>query len=201
MAHDARRYAPATTRNREPILAVLARVLPPRGLVLEVASGTGEHATYFAPCLPHLRWQPSDADPEQVASITAWAMAMPAANLLPPLLLDATWPRWPLEQADAIVSINMIHIAPWQACVGLLAEAGRLLPPQGVLYLYGPFQVDGRHTAPSNAAFDRSLRELDPAFGVRDLGEVASTAQQHGLQLIETVAMPANNLSVVFRRR
>jgi SAM-dependent methyltransferase len=198
--------APAVARNREPILAVLRRVvplpiLPARGLVLEVASGSGEHAIYFAAALPHLTWQPSDPDPEARASITAYRAAAPLPNLLPPLALDAASPNWPVTLADMIVSVNMIHIAPWAAAEGLMAGAERLLPAGGVLFLYGPFRERGQHTAPSNAAFDESLRARNREWGVRDLDEVAVLASRHGLALEERVAMPANNLSVVLRRR
>ena len=191
--------SPSTARNREPILAVLRRVLPARGVVLEIASGTGEHAVHFATALPDLTWQPSDRDPDALRSIAAHRAGAGLPNLLPPLELDVTATSWPLERADAIVSINMIHIAPWRAAVALMAGAGRLLAPGGVLYLYGPFKQDGRHTAPSNAEFDASLRARDPEWGVRDVGEVAELADQHGLALVEQAAMPANNLSLVFR--
>ena len=198
--------APSVARNREPILAVLRRViplpiLPARGLVLEIASGSGEHAIYFAAALPGLTWQPSDPDPEARESIGAYRAAAQLPNLLPPLALDAAASRWPVTQADVIVAINMIHIAPWAASEGLMAGAERLLPAGGVLFLYGPFREHGRHTAPSNAAFDESLRARNREWGVRDLDEVAALATQHGLALEERVAMPANNLSVVFRRR
>jgi hypothetical protein len=198
--------APAVARNREPILAVLRRViplsiLPARGLVLEIASGSGEHAMYFAAALPHLTWQPSDPDPEARESIAAYRADMALPNVLPPLILDAAASNWPVTQADVIVAINMIHIAPWAATEGLMAGAERLLPVGGVLFLYGPFREHGRHTAPSNAAFDESLRARNREWGVRDLDEVAALASQHGLALEERVAMPANNLSVVFRRR
>ena len=198
--------APAVARNREPILAVLRRVvtlpiLPERGLVLEIASGSGEHAVYFAAALPGLTWQPSDPDPEARESITAYRAAMALPNVLPPLALDAAASRWPVTQADVIVTINMIHIAPWAAAEGLMAGAERLLPASGVLFLYGPFREHGRHTAPSNAAFDESLRARNREWGVRDLDEVAALASRHGFALEERVAMPANNLSVVFRRR
>ena len=193
--------APAVARNREPILAVLRRVLPERGLVLEIASGSGEHAVYFAAALPGLTWQPSDPDPEARESIAAYRAAMALPNVLPPLALDAAASRWPVTQADVIVTINMIHIAPWAAAEGLMAGAERLLPASGVLFLYGPFREHGRHTAPSNAAFDESLRARNREWGVRDLDEVAALASRHGFALEERVAMPANNLSVVFRRR
>jgi SAM-dependent methyltransferase len=198
--------APAVARNREPILAVLRRVvpspiLPGRGLVLEIASGSGEHAIHFAAALPHLSWQPTDPDPDARASIAAYRAAAQLPNLLSPLALDAAAPRWPVTQADVIVAINMIHIAPWAAAEGLMAGAGRLLPAGGVLFLYGPFRERGQHTAPSNAAFDESLRTRDREWGVRDLDDVVALASRHGLALEERVTMPANNLSVVLRRR
>lgn len=193
--------APAVARNREPILAVLRRVLPERGLVLEIASGSGEHAFYFAAALPRLTWQPTDQDTEARESIAAYRAAMELPNVLPPLALDAAASRWPVTQADAVVTINMIHIAPWAAAEGLMAGAERLLPEGGVLFLYGPFREHGQHTAPSNAAFDESLRARNREWGVRDLDEVTALAGRHGLALEERVAMPANNLSVVFRRR
>src|SRR5215207_7320938 len=191
--------SPSVARNREPILAVLRRVLPARGIVLEIASGTGEHAMHFAAALPELTWQPTDRDPEARRSIAARRAAAVLPNLLSPLELDAAAPSWPVERADAIVAINMIHIAPWSAAEGLMAGAARLLAPGGILYLYGPYQENGRHTAPSNAAFDASLRARDPEWGVRDVGAVAELAARHGLALAERVAMPANNLSLVFR--
>ena len=192
--------APAVARNRDPILAVLREVLAAPGTVLEIASGSGEHAVHFASALPHLVWQPTDPDAEARRSIAAHAARAQLPNLLPPLALDAAAAAWPVTQADAIVSINMIHIAPWSAAEGLMAGAARLLPPGSPLYLYGPFREHGRHTAPSNAAFDESLKARDPAWGVRDLDEVVALAGRHGLALSRTVAMPANNLSVVFRR-
>jgi hypothetical protein len=198
---DVRRSAPATQRNREPILAVLARVLPSAGLVLEVASGTGEHACFFASKLPELTWQPSDLDDGNRASIAAWRDEAALPNLRAPLALDATSARWTIERADALVNINMIHIAPWAACEGLLRGAARVLPPGAPLVLYGPFRRGGRHTAPSNEAFDRGLRAQNAAWGVRDLDEVTRAAAAEGLPLAEIVEMPANNLSVIFRRR
>ncbi len=152
--HDPRIYRPYVARNRDPILDVLRRVLPGQGLVLEVASGSGEHAAYFAAHLPALTWQPSDPDPEALASIAAHRAAAGTPNLLAPLQLDVSAPRWPVERADAMICNNMIHISPWSASEGLMAGAARTLPPGGVLYLYGPYKIDGRHTAPSNAAFD-----------------------------------------------
>jgi SAM-dependent methyltransferase len=197
---DPRLYFPHVARNREPILEVLRRVLPPQGLVLEIASGGGEHAAYFASNLPGLRWQPTDANSEMFESIAAHRAAAGVANLLAPLHLDVTSERWPIERADAMVCCNMIHIAPWAATEGLIAGAERTLSRGGLLYLYGPYKIDGRHSAPSNEDFDASLRARNPLWGVRDLTDVASLAERHGLELAETVAMPANNLSVVFRR-
>ncbi|MCX4245636.1 DUF938 domain-containing protein [Paraliomyxa miuraensis] len=195
-----RLYYPATVRNREPILEVLRPRLPASGLVLEVASGSGEHAAWLGAALPHLRWQPSDPEPQHRASIAAWVAHEGLRNVAEPLELDAcTWP-WPIDRADAMFCANMIHIAPWESAQGLVAGAGRVLPPGGALFLYGPFLVDG-HTAPSNRTFDRSLRDRDPRFGVRELREVEREALQHGLVLEEQVEMPANNLTVVLRRR
>jgi SAM-dependent methyltransferase len=197
---DRRLYFPHVARNREPILEVLQRVLPRQGLVLEIASGGGEHAAYFAENLPGLRWQPTDANSEMFESIAAYRAAAGVANLLAPLHLDVTSQQWPLERADAMVCCNMIHIAPWAATEGLIAGAGRTLAGGGLLYLYGPYKIDGRHTAPSNQDFDTRLRAQDPQWGVRDLTDVASLAKRHGFELAETIAMPANNLSVIFRR-
>jgi SAM-dependent methyltransferase len=193
-------HAPATQRNREPILAVLDRVLPEEGFVLEIASGTGEHATFFAPRLPGLTWQPTDREPGALDSIAAWTAERAAANVRPPLVLDVCSAMWPVESADAIFCANMIHIAPWEATLGLMRGAGRILPAGGLLVLYGPFMIDHRHTAPSNEAFDQSLRSRDPSWGVRDLGDVADAARAQGLQLLERVEMPANNFTVVFER-
>ena len=193
--------APAVARNRDPILAVLRRVLPVSGSVLEVASGTGEHAVHFAAALPGLAWQPTDIDADALRSIAAYRRSAQLPNLLPALELDAAAPPWPVARADAVVAINMIHIAPWAAAQGLMAGAARVLAPAGVLYLYGAFKENGRHTAPSNAAFDASLRASDPEWGVRDLAEVAALAATHGLDFAERIAMPANNLSLVFRFR
>jgi len=197
---DRRLYFPHVARNREPILEVLQRVLPSQGLVLEVASGGGEHAAYFASNLPGVLWQPTDANSEMFESIAAHRAAAGIVNLLAPLHLDVTSEQWPVERADALVCCNMIHISPWAATEGLIAGAGRTLPLGGLIYLYGPYKIDGRHTAPSNQDFDARLRAQNPLWGVRDLTDVASLAKRHGLELAETVAMPANNLSVVFRR-
>jgi SAM-dependent methyltransferase len=197
---DRRLYFPHVARNREPILEILQRVLPRQGLVLEIASGGGEHAAYFASNLPGLRWQPTDANSEMFESIAAHRAAIGVANLLLPLHLDVTSARWPVERADAMVSCNMIHIAPWAATEGLIAGAGRTLPRGGPLYLYGPYKIDGRHTAPSNQDFDARLRAQNPLWGVSDLTNVSDLAKRYGLARSETVPMPANNLSVIFRR-
>ena len=191
--------APATERNRGPIVDVLRRVLPPRGLVLEIASGTGQHVAYFAECFPALRWQPSDIKPANLDSIRAWMAHQGLGNLEPPVSLDVAQQPWPVAHADAIVCINMIHIAPWSATKALLRGTARLLSKGGPLYLYGPFKRNGAHTAPSNQRFDESLRSDDPQWGVRDLEEVQQLAVAAGFGLAEIVAMPANNLSVIFR--
>ena len=195
--HDNRLHAAAVQRNREPIFNVLEQFLPETGLVLEVASGTGEHGAYFAPRFPHLTWQPSDANRDMHKSITAWAQAV-GSNMALPLVLDAQAETWPLTSADAVVCINMIHISPWESCLGLMAGVGRILGEGGVLYLYGPYKIKNKHIAESNAAFDSNLQSRDPAWGVRDLDDVIDAAAAQGLQFRQAVTMPANNLSVVF---
>jgi SAM-dependent methyltransferase len=197
---DARRHAPATARNRDPILDVLRRHLPETGLLLEVSAGTGEHAVHFAAAFPGLTWQPTDPDPGARASIAAWAREAKLNNLRPPLALDAASDTWPLARADAVLCINMIHIAPWAAGLGLLRGAARVLPPGGPLLLYGPYRQGGAHTAPSNEAFDAGLRAQDPDWGVRDLETVAAEAAAVGFGAPEVEAMPANNLMLIFRR-
>ena len=202
---DARLHAPAAARNRDAILAVLATLLPASGLVLVIASGSGEHVLHFAQGLPHLRFRPSDPAPEALASIAAWTASAGLANVLPPLRLDATDPDWPATLPPgpppaAILCINMIHIAPWAATEGLFSGAGTLLPTGAQLILYGPFRRPGRPLEPGNAAFDESLRERDPAFGLRDLGEVTALALTAGFGAPEVIEMPANNLTVVFGR-
>jgi SAM-dependent methyltransferase len=193
--------SPATARNRAPILEVLRRALPATGRVLEIASGAGEHAVHMAGALPGLSWQPTDADPLALASIGAWRDAAGVPNLLEPRVLDVTDPAdWPEDAYEAVVCINMIHISPWVATEGLMEGAARVLTLNGLLYVYGPFREGGRHTAPSNAAFDASLKARDPAWGVRDLEEVRELAERQGLVLAERVEMPANNLSLLFRR-
>jgi hypothetical protein len=180
---------------------VLAGALPATGLVLEVASGTGVHALHFARAYPKLEWQPTETDAELVKLLAARTADAALPNLRAPLPFDVHEPRAPLDRADAVVCINMIHIAPWSACEGLLRHAAALLAPGAPLVLYGPFMRDGVHTAPSNAEFDSSLRARNAAWGVRDLGDVDELARGHGFTLALTVGMPANNLSVVWRRR
>jgi hypothetical protein len=198
--NDNRRFAPATTRNRDAILEVLRSTLPATGLVLEIASGTGEHVEYFARQLPHLEWQPSDPSLDARRSIAAWTADDALSNVLAPLDIDAAAQFWPIDRADGIVCINMIHISPWAATVGLMRGAGRILPSGAPLYLYGPFRRAGQPLAPSNDAFDRDLRERDARWGLRELGEVVHCAAEDGLQLDKVLAMPANNLSVIFRK-
>lgn len=193
--------APSTARNREPILSVLKPRLPASGLVLEIAAGAGEHAVYNAAALPHLIWQPTDADDEALASIEAWRRHAGLANLLAPLRLDAADPgAWPVARADAVVNINMIHISPWSAAQGLMTGAGRVLPSGGVLFLYGPYLERDVETAPSNLAFDESLKRRNPAWGLREVEAVAALAAENGLSLAERIAMPANNLTLIFRK-
>lgn len=192
--------APAALRNRDPILEVLQRVMPASGRVLEIASGTGQHAIHFAEGLSGITWQPSDPDLLARESIAAWIRDADLPNVEAPVELNAMDDVWPVERADAVVCINMIHIAPWAAAQGLLRGAGRVLPRAGLLFLYGPYRVGGTHTAESNARFDASLRMRDPDWGVRDIEELEAEAAPHGLSLVETVQMPANNLSLIFRK-
>jgi len=197
---DARRSSPSALRNRGPIADVLERVLPPSGLVLEIASGTGEHVTFFARRMPHLTWQPSDPDPEARASVAALLADEERPNVRAPMALDAAASGWPVERADAIVCINMIHISPLASLDGLMAGAARLLPVGGPLVLYGPYKIGGVHTAPSNEEFDAWLKTRDPRWGVRDLELVIDVASEHGIELLERIAMPANNFVLVMRR-
>lgn len=188
---------PATQRNRDPILSVLREVLPERGRVLEIASGSGQHVAYFGASLPELEWQPSDRDDELFASIRSWCDGL--ANITEPVCIDVTSPNWPVESADVIYCANMIHIAPWSACLGLLDGAAKTLTTMGLLCLYGPFMREGRHTSKSNSRFDVSLRSRNPSWGVRDLDVVEEEAKSRKLKLIRVEQMPANNLFVVFR--
>lgn len=205
---DERRFAAATERNRGVILSVLKRILPKSGTVLEIASGTGEHVTFFAREVPYLRWLPSEPQAMMRQSICAWADVMPSDNLrLPPLNLDVLQVPWPVETGDmmlepiaAMVAINMVHISPWAATQRLLAGAGRILPAGGVLYLYGPYLQMEKPLAKSNEAFDAMLKSQNPAWGIRSLSAVSEEAKHHNLLLSEVVDMPANNLSVVFKK-
>ncbi len=201
MSSDARLFAPSAARNRDPIWAVLRHELPARGLVLEVASGSGEHTVHFARLAgSRIVLQPSDPDAQARASIDAWAATSGLANILPALALDAAAEAWPIARADVVVCINMIHIAAWSSTVGLVRGAARVLPPDGLLFLYGPYRRDGRHTAPSNAAFDADLRRRNSEWGVRDLEAVADLAVASGFTPPVVAEMPANNLCVHFRR-
>ena len=192
-----RRHAPATARNRDVIAAVLAAELPTSGQVLEIASGSGEHCAAFAERFPHLRWQPSDPDADARESTADWCADL--ANVAPPIDLDAAG-DWPAMTADAILCVNMVHISPWEATLGLMAGAGRLLGAGAPLILYGPYRQHGLPTAQSNEAFDASLKSRNPAWGLRYVEDVSSVAAQHGLTLQRIVEMPANNLTLVFRR-
>jgi hypothetical protein len=196
--NDNRRFAPAAARNREPIFDVLARFVRKGDRVLEIASGSGEHAVYLSQRLPVASWQPTDPDAASRASIDAWAAHEGADRVRPALALDVTQQPWPVEHADVVLCINMIHIAPWEACLGLLDGAAKVLG-SGILALYGPYRRGGAHTAPSNAAFDESLRSRNPAWGVRDLEAVVHEAAARGFTLEEVAEMPANNLTVVLR--
>ncbi|MCJ2189258.1 DUF938 domain-containing protein [Novosphingobium beihaiensis] len=225
MTEDARRQAPAAARNRDPILAVLREALPPSGLVLELASGTGEHAVHFSRALPALTWQPTDPDAGARESIAAWREAEALPNLLPPLALDAAAPQWPVEAADAIVCINMdsnsceaeksaayrkydacvcinmVHISEWEATIGLFRGCSKYLTDDAPIILYGPYLEDDVETAPSNVAFDRSLRERNPAWGLRKVADVDNVAANFGFKRSNRYGMPANNLMLVYRHQ
>jgi SAM-dependent methyltransferase len=198
--NSAAKTAAAAARNREPILSVLRDRLPPSALVLEIASGTGEHAAWFSAALPAVTWQPTDRDPEALNSIAAWRDTAGLPNLLPPLALDVSADTWPIAAADAVVAINLVHISPWTTTIGLIAGAARVLNAGGLLFLYGPFREGGLHTAASNAAFDADLRARNPSWGVRDLDEIIMLAKGHGVEFAERISMPADNLVVVLRR-
>lgn len=197
---DERRHAPAAERNRDPIAACLAEILPKAGTVLEIASGSGEHALYFARRFPALNWQPSDPDPDAIRSIAAWREAEGPDNLREPLALDAGADDWPIAGADAVLCINMVHISPWQATEGLIAGAARILPVGAPLIVYGPFLAKDIATAPSNLDFDRSLRMRDSRWGLRQVEDVAALARRSGLELVARREMPAQNLLLQFRR-
>lgn len=194
-----KRHAPATARNSEALAAVLAQELPRTGLLLEIASGSGEHAVFMAARFPDLAWQPSDIDPDALASVDAWAQETVHANLLPACALDASQPDWPIERADAVLCVNMIHISPWAATEGLFAGAGRLLAPRAPLVLYGPFIEEQTPTAQSNHAFDASLRARNPDWGLRAVEDIDALAAANGLARTARHSMPANNLTLVYR--
>jgi SAM-dependent methyltransferase len=198
---NARQFSPSAARNCGPIRDVLTRVLPKKGIVLEIGSGTGEHAICFAKALPELAWLPSDPDAASRASIKAWIATEALVNVRAPVAIDVRREIWGVEEDapfDAMISLNMVHIAPWEAALGLLAGAGRLLRPGGVLFVYGPFMLGGTHMAASNAAFDADLKRRDLRWGVRDVDDLVGEAAPHGLELRELVQMPVNNLSLVF---
>jgi Protein of unknown function (DUF938) len=195
-----RRSAPAALRNREPIAEVLGEWLPPSGLVLEIASGTGEHAVAFAERFPGLDWQPSDIHPDALASIEGWREEAALPNVRPPLPIDAASPGWPIDRADALISINMVHISHWGSAIGLLDGAARLLARGAPLILYGPWLKDDVPTVPSNLDFDADLRRRDPRWGLRRIEDFAAAGQERGLRLVETRAMPANNMMLLLRR-
>jgi SAM-dependent methyltransferase len=198
---DGRQFSPSAARNSASIREVLTRVLPESGSVLEIGSGTGEHVVCFARALPGLTWLPSDPDPAARASIAAWSAAEGLANVRAPVAIDVRQAEWGVEDDEpfgAMISLNMVHIAPWQAALGLLAGAGHLLQPDGILYFYGPFMLNGTHIAASNVAFDADLKRRDPRWGIRDVDDLVREATPHGLELREIMAMPANNLSLVF---
>jgi cyclopropane fatty-acyl-phospholipid synthase-like methyltransferase len=197
-----RLFSPAAARNRDPVLQVLREVLPAEGSVLEIASGSGEHVTYFAKHLPGLRWQPSEFDERSRRSVRAWIAHEASSNVAAPIGIDASTTDWGIEDRrfDAILSMNMIHIAPWAVAVGLFMGAGRLLEPGGILFLYGPFKQGGVHHARSNEEFDRTLRSRDPDWGVRDIDDLTALASANGLRFVRSVAMPANNQSLIFEK-
>jgi hypothetical protein len=197
----AKGFAPAAERNRDPILSVLRRVLPPSGIVLEIASGTGQHSAFFSKHLQSLHWQPSDMTADALASIHAWVEAESRTNLLAPIELDVRQAAWPIEEANAVLCINMIHISPWETSEALFAGAERLLREGAPLVTYGPYRLHGTHTAPSNAAFDENLRARDPRWGVRDIDDLTELATRTGFELEERVDMPANNMTLIWRRR
>jgi SAM-dependent methyltransferase len=197
---DHRQYAPATLRNRDFILDVLLDALPTTGLILEVGSGSGEHIVHFARNFPALVFQPSDPEPDALLSVAAWVRATGATNVRAPIALDASYSVWPIASADGIICINMVHISPWEATLGLIRGAAAILPPASPFYLYGPYRREGFATAPSNQSFDRSLRDRNPTWGLRHPEAVAAIAQSVGFSAPAITEMPANNLSVVFRR-
>lgn len=199
MNSQGQRHAPATLRNRDAIVAVLETILPDSGLVLEIASGTGEHAVYFGQHFPHLTFQPSDAEPENLGSISAWTAREALTNIRPPLLIDTTG-NWGIDAADVIICINMIHISPWEATIGLFTKAAQLLPAGAPLYLYGPYIRAEVETAPSNLAFERSLKSRNLQWGLRDVADIDALAEKTNFVRESLTEMPANNISLVYRR-
>lgn len=201
-----KKHAPAADRNKEPILEVLKGCLPNHGTILEIASGTGQHAVHFIRNLPNHYWQPSDPNGDSRNSISAWWWEVQLNNILPPLDINTQDDIWSVEKiilplpVSSLVCINMIHISPWESTIGLMKGAARILPSDGILYLYGPYKVKGKHTAPSNELFDITLKSQNPKWGVRDLEDVKKMASDHGLTFVKTVDMPANNLSVIFKK-
>jgi SAM-dependent methyltransferase len=197
---DDRLCSPSVERNRQPIADVLLQVLPTTDLVLEVGSGTGEHVVHFARAMPHVIWQPSEQDADCLRSIQGWLAFEKLLNVLPAVRLDVHDDQWPIERADAIVCINMIHIAPWSVAQALLRGASRILRSGGVLCLYGPYRLKSKHTSASNQAFDAQLRAINPEWGVRDLDAISNEARAFNVELERTFQMPANNLIAVFRK-
>jgi SAM-dependent methyltransferase len=197
---DARREHPSASRNQVPLLTVLQRVFPTEGLVLEIASGTGQHAAFFTGQLPGLRWQPSDFDPDTFDSIEAWRQASHPDRIASPVRIDVTQPTWPIPTADAMLCVNMLQVSPWTAALGVLAGAARTLVPGGPFVIYSPLSRGGVHTSPGNAAFDARLKARNPALGVRDADQLIEAATARGLVHEETLDMPANNTVLVFRR-
>ncbi|MCF8707519.1 DUF938 domain-containing protein [Rhizorhapis sp. SPR117] len=195
-----KRHAPAALRNRDAIAAVLRDILPERGLVLELASGSGEHIVHFAGLFPALEWQPSDPDAAALSSIAAWSGESGLSNIRTPLAIDVQADNWGMDRADAILCINMVHISPWEATVGLMQGAARLLPSNAPLYLYGPYLRSDVATAPSNLAFDQSLRIRNPAWGLRRVDDMMDLAQENGMLFCDLVEMPANNISLIFSK-
>jgi cyclopropane fatty-acyl-phospholipid synthase-like methyltransferase len=203
-----KRFSTSSDRNKAAILQRMKFLLPSSGTVLEVASGTGQHAIHMATQMPGIKWQPTNLEADQLLSVEAWMAEFPLTNILSPLLLNACDDRWPVESAEyeaapviAVFNANMIHISPWEVCLGLINGAGRLLRTGGKLFLYGPYKIDGQHTAPSNLEFEGWLNSLNPEFGVRDIADVAAVADSNGLTHIKSYDMPMNNFFQVFEKR
>lgn len=200
MTDDQRLFAPSAARNMQPVCDVLQPLLPKRGTVLEIASGSGEHIVKLAELTPETTFQPSDPGEDERRSIDAWRQSLKLDNVQPAISIDATASQWPIASADVVYCMNMIHISPWAATVGLIEGAARTLATDGLLYTYGPYRRDGRHTSTGNETFDQSLRQRNPEWGIRDVEEIISLAESHGFRTPDIVEMPANNLSLLFRR-